>query len=179
VLDRGRTPLAGGGVMGVNTGHAGHNVQADPTFDPRGVTVTIKGPVLNETFTHSAGESWKWDEPALAAARTRIDVAVKRFEGLALKPGTLVRLTPPDRNVSRFERLTYGDYVVIHDPWTEAGDYIGDSTEAKHADWTCVPVVAVIDTDKETSLDGFMRFWGDKTAIHFANADDLALVPRG
>ncbi|MGB8842814.1 MAG: hypothetical protein WCC64_17300 [Aliidongia sp.] len=62
--------------MGVNTGHAGHNIQADPTFDPTGVAITIKGPVLNETFTHSSGESWRWSQPAIDAACERIDAAI-------------------------------------------------------------------------------------------------------
>lgn len=66
---------------------------------------------------------------------------------------------------------TWGaDYVVVGRSWMEKGDWVGDGTDAKYPDFECVPLVQVMAGD---SLSDFMKFWGDKVEIVFADVADV------
>jgi hypothetical protein len=76
-------------------------------------------------------------------------------------------------------------YVVIGEPWNEPGEYVGDGTENKHPDWTCIPLVnshpiATALSHVRLSDNGiraFVKYYGDDAEIAFADVADIEVIP--
>jgi hypothetical protein len=77
----------------------------------------------------------------------------------------------------------HGYFVVLAASWIEPGEYIGDGTENRNPDWTCMPVVeqhisaraAVYgNTHGNVGIRAFVDYYGHGAKIMFADVSDLA-----
>jgi hypothetical protein len=89
----------------------------------------------------------------------------------------------PNYQSSRVRR--YESHVVIGEPWNEPGAYIGDGTDDRYPDWTCIPLVnshpiAVAmehGRKKDTGIRAFVKYYGDEAEIAFADVADIEVIP--
>jgi hypothetical protein len=79
------------------------------------------------------------------------------------------------------------EYIIVAQSWIEPGEYVGDGTDARYPDWTCVPLVRVLDADvafdyerehngQLDEIRAFIRYYGEETLLVFADVADLEIV---